>query len=652
MRNRLISLFVAASIIFAAASPAYAADGKGYYDVPAESWFAEAVTYCNENGFMNGTAEGTFSPDATMTRAMLAVVLYRMAGSPETGTGTGFTDVPTGKWYTIPIAWASQNGIVGGYGNGRFGTDDPVSGQDLITILWRYAGSPKPESTDTSLDTAIYASQPISWAKENSIIGVSGGVSFEPKANITRAQIADILMRYSKGAKAQGDAQSSGSSQPEPGKPENMVFIQGGSFTMGSPGTEDWRGSDETAHTVNISSFYISPYELTQKEYADVTGKSPSNFNGDKLPVESISWLDAVTFCNLKSEAEGLSPAYRIEGRTVYWERSANGYRLPTEAEWEYACRAGSNTPFGSNASPSTKDANYYGQYQGGQAAQGTPVTCRQTTVAVDSFSPNAFGLYNMHGNVSEWVWDTYGAYVKNGASDPTGAANGRLKVYRGGGWDDFAKHMRSAFRGAAGIECRMANLGMRLVRNAGSGVDGIVTYLIPDEKPAVIGKMLIAYFSGSGNTRGIAREIQKQTGADMVELTCESPYSSDYNTLVDESQRDQRIQARPKLTTHVENMEGYDIVMLGYPVWWASVPMPIASFLDGYDFSGKTILPFASFDYSGLGQSLSDISKLAPEATMGGSLAVQYSGEGTIKDKVSVWLKANGILSGDSEAQ
>ncbi len=650
MGNKLISLFAAVSIILAAVAPAYAVDGNRYSDVPAESWFAEAVTYCNENGFMNGTSKSTFSPDATMTRAMLAAVLYRMAGSPGTETETGFTDVKANTWYTIPIAWASQNGIVGGYGNGRFGTDDPISGQDLITILWRYAGSPRPEMPDTSPGIAIYAALPIGWAKENSIIGVSGGASFEPKAKLTRAQIADIIMRYSEYAKPEGDAQASENNQPE--STENMVLIKGGSFTMGSPETEDWRGSDETAHTVKVSSFYISPYELTQKKYLEITGKNPSNFNGDNLPVENISWLDAVTFCNLKSRAEGLSAAYRIEGGTVYWERGANGYRLPTEAEWEYACRAGSDTPFNSKTSPSTKDANYYGQYQGGQASQAKPSTYRQTTVAVDSFSPNAFGLYNMHGNVSEWVWDTYGTYMKNAVSDPTGAIDGQLKVYRGGGWNDCDKHLRSAYRGAAYIEDRMPNIGMRLVRNADPGMDGTVFYIIPNEKPAVFSKILIVYFSNSGNTRAIAREIQKQTGADMVELTCESPYSSDYNTLVEESQRDQRIQARPKLATQVENMEGYDIVILGYPIWWASVPMPVASFLEGYDFSGKTILPFASYGSSGLGQSLSDIKKLAPKATVGESLAVQYPGEGKIKDNVSAWLEANGILSGSSKAQ
>lgn len=145
--------------------------------------------------------------------------------------------------------------------------------------------------------------------------------------------------------------------------PESFVWIQGGSFQMGSPETEPWRSGDETQHTVTVSGFYMSKYELTQKEYEEVTGSNPSNFKGEHLPVENVSWLDAVAYCNARSERDGLTPAYTIDGQTVSWDRSANGYRLPTEAEWEYACRAGTDTPFYMESSPSAEDANYYGHY-------------------------------------------------------------------------------------------------------------------------------------------------------------------------------------------------------------------------------------------------------------------------------------------------
>ena len=145
--------------------------------------------------------------------------------------------------------------------------------------------------------------------------------------------------------------------------PENFVFIQGGTFEMGSPDTGSWRSEDETQHTVTVSDFYMSIYELTQAEYREITGENPSSFSGDELPVESITWMDAIQYCNQRSEKEGLTPVYVVNGQDVTWDRSADGYRLPTEAEWEYACRAGTVTPFNTENSISAEEANYYGHY-------------------------------------------------------------------------------------------------------------------------------------------------------------------------------------------------------------------------------------------------------------------------------------------------
>ena len=122
------------------------------------------------------------------------------------------------------------------------------------------------------------------------------------------------------------------------------------------------------------------------------------------------------------------------------------------------------------------------------------------------------------------------------------------------------------------------------------------------------------------------------------------NPYSSDYNTVLDEAQRDQKAQARPELASHVENMAQYDIVMIGYPNWWASIPMPIASFLEEYDFSGKVILPFCSHGGGRFGQSLTAIAKLAPNAAMGDAFSIHYSGGSELSSDVTDWLNRNGI--------
>lgn len=434
--------------------------------------------------------------------------------------------------------------------------------------------------------------------------------------------------------------------------PENFVLIKGGTFQMGSPEDEAWRSSDETQHSVTVSDFYMSQYELTQAEYEAVMGENPSNFSGDDLPVETITWLDAITYCNTRSEQEGRTPVYTVEGQNVSWDRSADGYRLPTEAEWEYACRAGTTTPFYIAESPSAEDANYYGHYpyqieenyfsQGNLEVQ--PGEYRETTVAVGSFEANPFGLYDMYGNVGEWTWDVYGAYPEEEQTDPTGAEEGTRRVYRGGGWNDFAKNMRSAYRAAMDQDKGSFNIGIRLVLNAAAGT-GNVTGNAPQQAENVeAGNVLIAYFSWGGNTEGVAEEIQSQTGADLFEITLVHPYSDDYNTVLEEAQRDQNEQARPELADHVENMEQYDTILLGYPNWWASIPMPIASFLEEYDFSGKTIVPFCSHGGGRFGQSLTAITKLAPEAHMGEGLSVHYSGGSTLSDDIAEWLKENNI--------
>lgn len=433
--------------------------------------------------------------------------------------------------------------------------------------------------------------------------------------------------------------------------PENFVLIKGGTFQMGSPDTEAWRSDDETQHNVTVSDFYMSVYELTQKEYREITGENPSSFSGDDLPVENISWMDAIRYCNTRSEKENLTPVYTVDGGTVTWDRTADGYRLPTEAEWEYACRAGTATPFNTENSISAEEANYYGHYpyeiEDNYFSQGNlstkPGEYRQTTVAVNSFSPNKWGLYNMHGNVGEWVWDYYGDYSTKAQTDPTGAESGTLRVYRGGGWNDFAKNMRSAYRATMEQNKGSFNIGIRLVRNAVAG-NGSISSAGTEHTGENGGKVLIAFFSWGGNTKGIAEEIQSQTDADLFEIELVHPYSNDYNTVLNEAQRDQNAQARPEIKNHVEDMEQYDTIILGYPNWWASIPMPIASFLEEYDFSGKTIIPFCSHGGGRFGQSLTAISKLAPDANMGEALSIHYSGGSSLSSDVSEWLETNGI--------
>ncbi|GBU26780.1 serine/threonine protein kinase [Treponema sp. R8-4-B8] len=245
--------------------------------------------------------------------------------------------------------------------------------------------------------------------------------------------------------------------------PAGMVRIQGGTFTMGSPSSEPSRNSNEgPQHQVTVSSFYMGRYEVTQKEYQEVMGTNPSNFKGDNLPVEQVSWYDAIEYCNKRSQKEGLTPAYTRNGDNVTWNKNANGYRLPTEAEWEYACRAGTTTPFSTGNNVTTSQANYDGNYPYNNNAKGE---YRQKTTAVGSFSPNALGLYDMHGNVREWCWDWYGDYTSGAQTDPMGASSGSYRVLRGGNWNNYGMFLRSASRYGSYPYVRYYDIGFRLVR-------------------------------------------------------------------------------------------------------------------------------------------------------------------------------------------
>ncbi|MCL2181220.1 MAG: SUMF1/EgtB/PvdO family nonheme iron enzyme, partial [Treponema sp.] len=248
--------------------------------------------------------------------------------------------------------------------------------------------------------------------------------------------------------------------------PADFVRIQGGTYMRGSPANETGRDADSESpqHQVTVSSFTMNQYLVTQGEWHRVmgttirqlAGSNPMVGEGDEYPMYYVSWFDAVEYCNRLSRREGLTPAYTITGsgdnRTVTWNRSANGYRLPTEAEWEYACRAGTATAYNTGNNITTSHANF-------------DSTLNRTS-AVGSYAPNAWGLYDMHGNVFEWCWDWYGGYPARAQNDPQGASSGSARVLRGGSWGSWAAYARSAYRFNFTPTHRGYGFGFRVVRN------------------------------------------------------------------------------------------------------------------------------------------------------------------------------------------
>jgi formylglycine-generating enzyme required for sulfatase activity len=234
--------------------------------------------------------------------------------------------------------------------------------------------------------------------------------------------------------------------------PPDMVLITGGTFMMGSPDSEAGRWENEgPQHQVKVRSFLLGKCQITQAEYEAVMEKNPSKFRGAKLPAENVAWICAAGYCNIRSEKEGLTPVYDLHKVVVTWKPKANGYRLPTEAEWEYACRAGTTTPYSSG--DSVDNAGWYG------------ANSEKTTHEVGTKEPNAWGLYDMHGNVWEWVFDWRGDYSDKKQSDPAAIFPGTLHVFRGGGFGDEARYLRSAVRGGDDSLYEGFDLGFRVCR-------------------------------------------------------------------------------------------------------------------------------------------------------------------------------------------
>jgi formylglycine-generating enzyme required for sulfatase activity len=216
-----------------------------------------------------------------------------------------------------------------------------------------------------------------------------------------------------------------------------MVLIPAGSFSMGSRnGPED----ETPAHTVSIDSFLMEVHEVTQAEYEKLGAieafSNPSHFKGADLPVEQVTWAQAARFCNARSRLEGLRPCYNED--TAACDFQADGYRLPTEAEWEYACRAGTDTgySFGSDA----RKLGDFAWFADNSTKKTHPVGGKK---------PNAWGLFDMHGNVAEWCNDPYakGYYRSSPEKNPRGPADGKDYVLRGGSWKSAPDPLRSSSR-------------------------------------------------------------------------------------------------------------------------------------------------------------------------------------------------------------
>ncbi len=265
--------------------------------------------------------------------------------------------------------------------------------------------------------------------------------------------------------------------------PENMVLVKGGTFKNTK--------SNYYGKGVTISSFYIGKYEVTQKEWVDVMGSNPSKFKGDNLPVEMVSWYDGIEYCNKRSIKEGLKPYYNIDKNTadpnnkpdpkfgdldtIKWTVTinprANGYRLPTEAEWEYAAGGGQKSrSYIYSGSDFIGEVAWYWRNAGDQELTGSWFWSvieknHDKTKPVGGKKPNELGLYDMSGNVREWCWDWHGDLQAN-VTDPKGSPSGFGRVWKGGGWIGDAPYCETSFRGSLAANGKGPDQGLRVCRS------------------------------------------------------------------------------------------------------------------------------------------------------------------------------------------
>ena len=224
-----------------------------------------------------------------------------------------------------------------------------------------------------------------------------------------------------------------------PGILLELLPVPAGEFQMGSPASEEGRDDDETQHKITLSKpFWMGKYEVTRTQWQAVMGSNPSYFTGDKLPVESVSWEDAMGFCK------------RVQAKEAAAGRLPSGYAytLPTEAQWEYTCRAGTTGPY---AGASLDTMGWYSDNSGNK------------THDVGLKDANPWGFHDIHGNVWEWCYDWSDVYPTGSITDPVGPSNGSDRVFRGGSWNDYARVCRSAFRFRSNPDVRDRYLGFRL---------------------------------------------------------------------------------------------------------------------------------------------------------------------------------------------
>ena len=529
--KKLLSLVLAFMLALCVSIPAFAAvEDTGFSDVDAGAWYAEAVMYCREHGLITGIGNNQFAPEVGLTRAQLATVLYRIEGAPAvTGTDT-FTDTADNLWYSDAVLWISQQKIMEGYGGGRFGPNDPVTREQMTTILYRYAGEPAVSGTAGYQDASsisAFAVSAVTWAEANSIVRPVSGTTFAPKENATRAQVAAALMNYDRMTQPASDAR---------------ILIA--YFSV--PETS---GVDAVAQASRVveNGEVVGNVEFIAGTIQEETG-------GDIFAIGTVQTYPGEHQALLDFAAAEMAANARLE--------------------------------------LSTSISNL-GDYD--VIFLGYPIWNADLPMPVYTF----LDTYDLSGK-TVIPFTAHGGSGFAGTISTVAAQEPGAQVERSG----FSVSRNSVSAAKGDIVDWVRELGY--------------TKTAAQPVPAPGGAdVLVAYFSQTGTTRRAAQQIAAYTGGDLAEIKRAQPYGD----LQTEAKAEIDNGTRPAITVDVDDLSKYDVIFIGYPIWWDEAPAMIASFLAENDFSGKIIAPFCTSSYSPITNSLHIFRELASGAAVADGL-------------------------------
>ena len=574
MKNvkRLSALILALAMALALAFPGFAA-GTAFTDVSGDDWYAGAVDYVSANGLMNGTGNGRFSPNEDTSRAMLVMILWNLEGQPVAESVKQFPDVGE-DWYTGAVRWAASKDIVGGYDDGRFGPNDPVSREQLVTILWRYLGRPAAGNGQDFADEgdiSSFAAQAVDWARANNIVNGKGGNRFDPQGHATRAEAATILQNFRSGAQEPVPSPEPNPTPVPQGKTLVVYYSATGSTQRVAGYIADALGADQ---------FELVPAQPYTSE--DLNWTTP----GSRVNLEH----DDETLRNVELTADTVDNWADYDtvfvGYPIWWGIAA----------WPVNDFIKSNDFTGKTVIPFCTSASS-GLGQSGE------LLARMAGTG-DWQAGQRFSSGASQQQVADWVNGLDLTPSVPGTNTPAPEKSRVLVTY-------FSMPETTSSSNMTTEE---------------------------DNSVVVIGGQVL------GNTQYMAQVIQETTGGDIFRIEPVTPYPTDHSTLVSLASTERSENARPAIRGSVANLDEYDVIFVGYPIWWGDLPMIMYSFFDQYDLSGKTVVPFSTHGGSSFAGTPATIQSLEPNARMLDGLTISRNSIQDARQQIVNWVNGLGL--------